>query len=66
VLCGRATWQGGIPVFAHEGVAALERWLEARGVQNIQAVNNVLAGCARPWWDVYGGKDNIEVIEPAN
>jgi tagatose 1,6-diphosphate aldolase len=66
VLCGRATWQGGIPVFAHEGVAALECWLEARGVQNIQAVNNVLAGCARPWWDVYGGKDNIEVIEPAN
>jgi tagatose 1,6-diphosphate aldolase len=66
VLCGRATWQGGIPVFAHEGVAALERWLEDRGVQNIQAINNVLAGCAIPWWDVYGGKDNIEVIEPAN
>src|SRR5215472_12059339 len=64
VLCGRATWQGGMPVFAHEGVAALERWLEDRGVQNIQAVNNVLARCALPWWDVYGGKDNIEVIEP--
>ena len=65
VLCGRATWQGGIPVFAREGVEALERWLEDRGVQNIQAVNNVLARCALPWWDVYGGKDNIEVIEPA-
>ncbi len=65
VLCGRATWQGGIPVFAREGVAALERWLEDRGVRNIQAVNNALARCALPWWDVYGGKDNIEVIEPA-
>jgi tagatose 1,6-diphosphate aldolase len=61
VLCGRATWQGGIPVYANEGVMALTRWLEERGVQNIQAINNVLAGCAIPWWDIYGGKDNFEV-----
>ena len=60
VLCGRATWQGGISVYANEGVTALERWLEDRGVQNIQTINNVLARCATPWWDVYGGKDNIE------
>lgn len=62
VLCGRATWQGGIPVFGRGGVAALTDWLKERGVQNIQAVNKVLETAATPWWDVYGGKDAIEVI----
>lgn len=66
VLCGRATWQGGISVYANEGVKALDRWLEDRGVQNIQAINSVVARGATPWWDVYGGKDNIEVIELGN
>jgi tagatose 1,6-diphosphate aldolase len=66
VLCGRATWQEGIPIFANEGVAALTRWLEDRGVQNIQAINDLLTRCATPWWDVYGGRDNVEVIEPGN
>ena len=62
VLCGRATWQGGIAVYANEGVRALERWLAEQGKQKIQAINNVLARCATPWWDIYGGKDNIELI----
>jgi tagatose 1,6-diphosphate aldolase len=62
VLCGRATWQGGIAVYAKEGVRALERWLEEQGTQKIQGINKVLARCATPWWDVYGGRDNIEVI----
>jgi tagatose 1,6-diphosphate aldolase len=62
VLCGRATWQDAIPVYAHEGVEALSRWLEERGAQNIQALNNVLARGATPWWDSYGGKDNIELV----
>ena len=66
VLCGRATWQGGIAVYANEGVTALSRWLEGRGVQNIQSVNRVLGFAAAPWWDVYGGKDNIEVIKPVS
>src|SRR6266566_4481868 len=66
VLCGRATWQGGISVYANEGVTALERWLEDRGVQNIQTINNVLARCATPWWDVYGGKDNIKGLGDDN
>jgi tagatose 1,6-diphosphate aldolase len=60
VLCGRATWQDGIPVYAKEGQAALERWLEDRGVKNIQALNEVLEKGAKPWWTVYGGIDNIE------
>jgi len=66
VLCGRATWQDAIPVYANEGVAALEGWLAERGLQNIQALNDVLARGATAWWDAYGGKDNIEVIEPSN
>jgi tagatose 1,6-diphosphate aldolase len=62
VLCGRATWQDGIPVYAREGREALERWLSDRGVQNIQALNEVLAKGAKPWWSAYGGRENIEVI----
>ena len=61
VLCGRATWQDAIPVYAKEGADALEAWLEDRGVQNIEALNQVLAKGAQPWWTVYGGKDNVQV-----
>ncbi len=63
VLCGRATWQDGIPIYAEKGVDGLEAWLEDRGVQNIKALNAVLANGAKPWWDFYGGRANIEVIE---
>jgi tagatose 1,6-diphosphate aldolase len=62
VLCGRATWQDAIPVYAQEGAGALEAWLLERGVQNIEALNGVLAQGAKPWWDSYGGKENIEVV----
>ena len=62
VLCGRATWQDGIPVYGQQGAAALEAWLEDRGVKNITALNEVLAKGAKPWWDFYGGKANIEVV----
>jgi tagatose 1,6-diphosphate aldolase len=64
VLCGRATWQGAISVYATQGVTALKSWLAERGAQNMQVLNDVLARGATAWWDVYGGKDNIEVIEP--
>jgi tagatose 1,6-diphosphate aldolase len=64
VLCGRATWQDGIPVYAKEGFGALESWLEDRGVKNITALNEVLAKGAKPWWSFYGGKDNIELVGP--
>ncbi len=63
VLCGRAAWQDGIPIYANEGIDALTRWLESRGTQNIQKLNDVLACHATPWWDTYGGRDNIEVVE---
>lgn len=62
VLCGRATWQDGIPAYGQGGAKALHAWLEDRGVENIQALNTVLARGAKPWWDFYGGKDNIEIV----
>ncbi len=62
VLCGRATWKEGIPVFAKGGGDALEEWLLDRGVKNIQALNETLAKGAKPWYNAYGGLDNIEVV----
>jgi len=63
VLCGRATWQDGIPVYASKGYDALVAWLEDRGVANINALNQILAKGAKPWWDFYGGKKNIEKVD---
>jgi len=63
VLCGRATWQDGILVYGQGGAAPLQRWLEDQGVRNIQALNEVLQKGAKPWWDFYGGKDNIELVD---
>jgi len=61
VLCGRATWQDGIPVYAAKGYDALVDWLSDRGVANITALNTILSKGAKPWWDFYGGKKNIRV-----
>jgi len=63
VLCGRATWQDGVPIYGKSGATALRRWLEDQGVRNIQALNEVLKKGAKPWWDFYGGKDNIELVD---
>jgi tagatose 1,6-diphosphate aldolase len=59
VLCGRATWQDGIPEYGKGGAKALRAWLGTRGVQNIQALNEILKKGAHPWWDFYGGRENI-------
>lgn len=48
VLCGRANWQDGAAVYAREGLGALERWLETKGVANVRSVNECL-GSATPW-----------------
>jgi len=53
VLCGRATWKDGIPVYAQKGVRALEDWLSTEGVKNISAVNASLAP-AKPWYAKLG------------
>jgi len=48
VLCGRATWKDGIPVYAKQGVKALEDWLGDEGVKNIDAVNAAIKS-AKSW-----------------
>src|SRR4029077_8102748 len=48
VLCGRATWKEGIPVYAKKGLHALEDWLATEGVKNINAVNAAIKS-AKPW-----------------
>jgi tagatose 1,6-diphosphate aldolase len=53
VLCGRATWKDGIPVYAKQGVKALEEWLQKEGVKNIKAVNEAIKS-AKPWYAKLG------------
>jgi tagatose 1,6-diphosphate aldolase len=43
VLCGRATWKDGMPIYATKGLKALEDFLSTEGVKNIQAVNHAIS-----------------------
>src|SRR5262249_1259050 len=53
VLCGRATWKDGIPIYGKQGLKALEDWLSVEGVKNIHAVNQALKP-AKPWYAKMG------------
>ena len=53
VLCGRATWKEGIPVYAKQGANAFRKWLEDEGVKNINNVNERLKA-ATSWYSIYG------------
>src|SRR5437867_7615987 len=57
VLCGRATWKDGIPIYAKQGAQAFRKWLETEGVKNINNVNEKLKA-ATPWYSIYN-------VEPA-
>jgi tagatose 1,6-diphosphate aldolase len=57
VLCGRATWKEGIPVYAKQGAPAFRKWLETEGVKNIENVNQKLKA-ATSWFPIYD-------VEPA-
>jgi tagatose 1,6-diphosphate aldolase len=50
VLCGRATWKDGIAVYAKQGTKAFEDWLNTKGVENIENVNQALKK-AHSWHD---------------
>jgi len=52
VLCGRATWKEGIPIYAKQGAAAFRTWLETEGVKNINNVNDKLKA-ATSWHPIY-------------
>lgn len=49
VLCGRATWQDGVPVYVKSGPEAFKEWLATRGAENIEKINKVLK-YAQPWY----------------
>jgi len=57
VLCGRATWKDGIPIYAKQGAGAFRKWLDTEGVKNINNVNDRLKA-ATSWYSIYG-------VEPA-
>ncbi len=61
VLCGRANWKDGIPIYARQGLRALEDWLGAQGVKNIQSVNEQLAA-AKPWYAFYGAASPAALV----
>src|SRR5438270_12510043 len=52
VLCGRATWKEGIPVYAKQGAEAFRKWLQDEGVKNINNVNARLKA-ASSWYSLY-------------
>jgi tagatose 1,6-diphosphate aldolase len=52
VLCGRATWKDGIPIYAKQGAGAFRKWLETEGVKNINNVNDRLQA-ATSWFSIY-------------
>jgi len=52
VLCGRATWKDGIPVYARQGPEAFRKWLQTEGVKNINNVNERLKA-ATSWYPIY-------------
>lgn len=58
VLCGRATWANGVPVFAKQGEKAFVEWMKSEGVKNIQNVNERLKA-ATPWYEAYGAKSEV-------
>ena len=60
VLCGRATWKDGIPIYAKQGADAFRKWLESEGVKNIANVNERLKP-AHPWFEFYGAKTADEL-----
>jgi tagatose 1,6-diphosphate aldolase len=53
VLCGRATWKDGIPIYGKQGANAFEQWLQTEGVKNINNVNESLKA-ATSWFPLYG------------
>jgi len=48
VLCGRATWSDGVPIFIQQGKEAAVEWLQTQGKQNIDELNEVLNNTATP------------------
>ena len=65
VLCGRATWKEGIPIYATKGPKAFRDWLETTGVENIANVNKALEA-ATPWYTKFGASSMEDLGEDSN
>ena len=61
VLCGRATWKDGIPVYGKQGRDAFVAWLQGEGVKNINNVNDRLKA-ATPWYQAYGVESEAALV----
>lgn len=51
VLCGRATWKDGVPVFGEKGEQDGREWLRTEGRKNIEELNAVIKETASSWFD---------------
>ncbi|KAL3947612.1 tagatose 1,6-diphosphate aldolase [Lentilactobacillus hilgardii] len=63
VLSGRATWIEGVDLFVRDGEDGLVEWLKRKGTRNVTDLTKILSENATPWFEAYGGKDNIQVID---
>lgn len=63
ILGGRATWFDGVSAYAQGGKTGLIQWLDTTGKNNVETLNRILADGAVPWYDIYGGLDNIDVFD---
>ena len=63
ILGGRATWRDGVEIYGKQGKEALIHWLDTQGKENVEELNQILSDYAKPWYDAYGGLENIEVFD---
>lgn len=63
ILGGRATWRDGVEIYGKKGEQALLTWLDTQGKENVTELNDILKEYATPWYEIYGGLDQIEVFD---
>ncbi|WP_430609744.1 tagatose 1,6-diphosphate aldolase [Enterococcus sp. DIV0876] len=63
ILGGRATWRDSVDIYGKQGADALVQWLDTQGKENVEELNAILKQYATPWYECYGGLDNIEVFD---
>jgi len=58
VLCGRATWKDGIPIYAKQGAVAFRKWLETEGREEHQQRERQTEG-RTSWHSIYGVEPSV-------
>jgi len=56
-LAGRAIWKD---AFREKTLAAQMEYVRTQGVRNFQTLADLAHQHARPWWDFYGGKEELQ------